>query len=81
MEERKHWSDYSQILLRFDKIYDFSALRNRMKTMVCGEIKNSHTAILRCKENKGKDEKELFLPPKEQPATVKTKGTEITPYC
>ena len=50
-----------------------------MKTMACGEIKNSHTAILRCKENKGKDEKELFLPPKEQPATVKTKGTEITP--
>ena len=30
--------------------------------MVGGEIKNSHTAVLRCKENKGKDE--LFLPQK-----------------
>jgi len=62
MEKRKHWSDYSQIFLRFNKMYEFSALRNRMKTMVGGEIKNSHTAVLRCKENKGKDE--LFLPQK-----------------
>ena len=29
--------------------------------MVCVEIKNSRTAILRCKENKEKDEKELLL--------------------
>ena len=32
--------------------------------MVCVEIKNSRTAILRCKENKEKGEKELLLPQK-----------------